>query len=1123
MSDRHALRLAAIATALAVLGPSSPATPQTGRGTPATPAYDESVLQALQYRLVGPFRGGRSTAVTGVPGQPRTFYMGTTGGGVWKTTDGGVTWRNVSDKLREEKPQPPAVVMGEVTPDTAVGELLPATEQPPAATTGELRPRGGDAFGTASVGAIAVAPSDPNVVYVGMGSSCIRGNVSPGDGVYKSTDGGETWRHLGLARTQQIARVVVHPDHPQLVYVAALGHAFGPNPERGVYRSADGGRTWRKVLFVSDRAGAVDLVIDPGNPRVLYAATWEAERKPWAMNSGGPGSGIFKSTDGGDTWRKLSEGLPEGTLGRIGLAVSPAQPSRVWALVEHQDKGGLYRSDDGGRRFRLVGTDRNLITRAWYYTHVYADPKDANTVYVLNVAFWRSDDGGRSFIPIRTPHGDNHDLWISPDDPQVMIEANDGGANVTYNGGRTWSTQANQPTAEMYRVTVDDQFPYWLYGGQQDNSTVAIPSRTADSRIERQHWYVPGGCESGHVAVDPQDPNVTWAGCYGGYLGRYDRRIGHEQDVTPWPQMAVGQAPRDLRYRFQWNAPIRVSPHDPDVLYHASNHVHRSRDEGMSWETISPDLTRDDPAKQDYSGGSISWDNTGVEVYGTVFALEESPHTPGELWAGSDDGLVHVSRDNGASWTNVTPRAMPEWATVNAIELSRHASGRVFLAVHRYRLDDFRPYLFRSDDGGRSWTLLTDGSNGIPVDHFVRVVREDPERKGLLYAGTEFGLYVSLDDGRRWQPLQLNLPVAPVTDLAVKRGDLVVATHGRSYWILDDLTALHQLTAEVAAAGRHLFRPRDVYRFLGRGGGGGGSREATGENPPAGAVIRYLLPEDLSAAGAREVKLEILDSEGNVLRTLSSQQEEPAAPSAFARYFPELVQPRKLDARKGMNRYVWNLRLADAYVVEDATLWGSASGPEVVPGSYQARLTLAAAKEGEEPFVQTQGFAVLADPRRPVSPAAEAERYRLARAAWEALTRTHRAVQRIRDVRAQVDGLTKRLGDAGMGEGVAEAAKGLHEKLAAIADRLHQSRSKASQDILNFPPQLDNQLLYVQSAIEDAETGPTAAAVERFEELRRQLDTELQALEGVLATDLAAFNALVAERQPPAVIVPKLQ
>jgi photosystem II stability/assembly factor-like uncharacterized protein len=1058
-------------------------------------------FQAMQFRLVGPFRGGRATAVAGVIQDPRTFYMGTTGGGVWKTTDSGLTWRNVTDKVRDDKPQPPARPMGEGIP----GNTAPAP--PP----GEARIRPGDQLGSASVGAVAVAASDPNVVYVGMGSACIRGNVSPGDGVYKSTDAGATWRHAGLADAGQIARIRVHPTNPDLVYAAVLGHAFGPNKTRGVFRSKDGGKSWEDVLYVSDKAGAVDLAMDPTNPRILYAATWDALRQPWTFVSGGPGSGLWKSGDGGDTWRPLSEGLPEGAKGRMAVAVSPAQPNRVFALVEHAEKGGLYRSDDGGKTFRQVSSDRNLITRAWYYTHLYADPKDASTVYVLNVAFWRSDDGGKSFVPLRTPHGDNHDLWIHPEHPEVMIESNDGGANVTTNAGRTWTSQENQPTAEMYRATVDDQFPYWIYGGQQDNTAVAIPSQAPGGGIGREDWYVPGGCESATVAVDPRDPNVTYSGCYGGSIGRYDRRTGADREVMVWPQMAVGQKPADLKYRFQWNAPIRVSPHDPSVLYSTSNHVHRSRDEGQSWEEASPDLTRNDPTRQDYSGGPITRDNTGTEVYGTIFAFEESPQTKGELWAGSDDGRVHVSRDDGKTWTNVTPPSLPDWGTVNMIELSAHQPGRVFLAVHRYRLDDFRPFVFRTNNGGVTWELLTDGKNGIPAGHFVRVVREDPKRRGLLYAGTEFGLYVSFDDGRRWQPLQLNLPVTPVTDLRVKGDELVVATQGRSYWILDDLSPLRQMTPQLASARAHLFTPRAAVDAE---GAGGFPSPGQGQNPPRGAILYYLLGEDLTEKGKTEVKLEILDGSGEVLRTLSSQKEEYQAPNIFRQLFPELFEPRKLPAKKGGNRFVWDFRLGDARLVDKAVMWGSTSGPEVAPGAYQARLTV-----GQ--WTSTVPFEVRPDPRSKASPQDRDAAFRLARDAWREVNRTHAAVKKIQSARQQVDDLVSRLEAAGRGEGVADAAKPVKEKLTAIEETLWQPKNQASQDVLNFPPQLDGQLLYLENVVESARGRPTAQTQARFAELKAQLDGHLAELDRVLATELAAFNKVVEGKSAPPVLVPR--
>jgi len=1067
-------------------------------------AESDDLFNSLSYRLVGPFRGGRVTAVAGVPGDPMTYYMGGTGGGVWKTMDAGKTWHNVSDAVRVLEPTPIPEIMGEVDPALAEVGLLrePIGGLPTAGVQWERRP--GDAFGSASIGAITVAPSDPNVVYVGTGSACPRGNVSPGDGIYKSTDAGDTWRHIGLPEAGQIGRIIVHPTDPDIVYAAVLGHIFGPNPERGVYRSTNGGLTWDKVLYISDEAGVVDLAVNPSNPRVLYAAVWEAKRTPWTMVSGGPGSGVYKTTDGGNTWVELTEGLPEGVKGRIAVAVSPASPNRVWVLVEH-DEGGLFRSDNGGKEFRLVTSNRELRQRAWYYTHLDADPKDPNTVYVSNVMFWRSVDGGTTFRPIRTPHGDNHALWINPEDPSNLIQGNDGGANISFNGGRTWSTQENQPTSEIYRVTVDDQQPYWLYGGQQDNSAVAIPSR-ARGGIEWRDWYAPAGCETATVAVDPRNPKITYGGCYGGSIGRYDHDLQYEQEVMAWPQMAVGQQPLDLRYRFQWNAPIRISPHDPSVLYHCANVVLRSTDDGKSWQEASPDLTRNDPSKQGYAGEPITRDNTGVEVYGTIFAFEESPDQAGLLWAGSDDGLVHISDDNGGTWRNITPTGMPEWGTVNAIELSAHDPGRAFIAVQRYREDDFSPYIFRTDDFGASWTRLTDGTNGIPADHFVRVVREDPDRKGLLYAGTEFGIYASFDDGTSWLSLQLNLPVTPITDLAVKRGDLVVATQGRSFWILDDLTVLHQMDAEAANADHFLFTPRTVVRWVDQSGGGG--RGAVGENPPFGAVIHYKLPAGLDEEDAEEVKLEILDAGGEALRTLSSTTPERRAPSPWRRFFPELAEPPLLDARVGANRYVWNLTLADAGLVDDAVLWGWPGGPTVPPGAYQARLTV-----GE--WSDTATFEVVQDPRIEVSQDEMDAQYALAKAVWQELTRSHEAIEKIREVRGQAKTLAERVDD----EAVTEKADAIAEALTVIEEKLHQTKSESSQDILNFPPQIDNQLLYLQGVIESTLGAPAASSQKRFDELRTELEGYVAELDAILAEQLPELERLVEETGAPRIIL----
>ncbi len=1060
MGDRSRRRFAASLLVLAAMA-SAAAGSRAEEGP--KPAYDPKLYQALEYRNIGPYRGGRVTAVSGVAGDDDTYYMGSTGGGVWKTTDGGVTWRNVSD----------------------------------------------EAFKSASVGAIAVAGSDTNVVYAGMGSACVRGNTSPGDGVYRSTDAGRSWKHAGLGDAGQIGRIRVHPTDPDRAYAAVVGHAFGPSEQRGVFRTTDGGKSWDRVLHVSEEVGAVDLAMSPHNPRILFAATWRVVRKPWTMISGGAGSGLHRSTDGGDTWEELTEGLPEGTKGRIGVSVSGADPDRVYALVEAEE-GGLFRSDDGGKSFRLINSDRNLRQRAWYYTHVYADTRDANTVYVLNVGLWRSDDGGKSLSFLRAPHGDHHDLWINPDDPRILNNGNDGGANISYNGGRSWSPQDNQPTAEMYRVAVDDGFPYRVYGCQQDNSCVSLPSRTASSGIARQDWHVIGGCESGHVAVDPRNTDITYSGCYGGTISRHDNGTDQDREIMAYPQLAVGQAPRDLKYRFQWNAPIRVSPHDPDVLYHASQYVHRTADEGQTWELISPDLTRNDREKQDFAGEPITRDNTGVEVYGTIFALEESAAERGALWAGSDDGRVHLSRDGGATWKEKTPKKMPEWGQVNMIELSPHDPGRAFIAVTRYKLDDFTPIIFRTDDHGETWTLLTSGGNGIPEGHFVRVVREDPVRRGLLYAGTEFGLYVSFDDGKRWQTLQLKLPVTPVTDLAIKRDDLVVATQGRSFWILDDLTPLRAMSPEIAEAPMHLFRPRDTVRFGGESPFGPGSSQ--GKNPPAGVMIHYTL--DAEPAEDQELVLEILDPNGEVLRKMSSREEERRAPNAFARYLPPgFGGDRKLPANEGMNRYVWNLRLPDAELVDDAVLWGAARGPRVPPGRYQVRLTL-----GET--IQSQEFEVTADPRLEVTRRDLERQFDLSKSIWKSLTESHALLEKIRDVEKQVDDLTRRLEKAGKGDGLEDAAKALKEKLRSIEEAIHQTKAEVGQDVLNFTPRLDNQLLALMGVVESADTRPTDGSVQRFGELRSELEGHLDEMARVITGELTAFNDLVRDKRVPPVIIP---
>ncbi len=740
-----------------------------GRQEQIQPKFDKEMLEGLEYRSIGPYRGGRSAAVTGVPGHPATFYFGGTGGGVWRTEDGGSNWENISDGF----------------------------------------------FG-GSIGAVAVSEWDSNVIYVGGGEKTVRGNVSHGYGMWKTNDRGKTWKHVGLKDSRHIPRIRIHPKNPDLVYAAVMGHLFGPNEERGVFRSKDGGETWEKILFVNNEVGAVDLVMDPNNARIMFASFWRVKRTPYSLESGGEGSGLWKTTDGGDTWKEITgnKGLPKGTTGIIGVTVSPVDSNRVWAIIENEN-GGVFRSDDGGENWTKINSERKLRQRAWYYSRIYADTKDVNVVYVLNVRFWRSKDGGKTYESIRTPHGDHHDLWIDPNEPQRMVIGDDGGAQVTFNGGKTWSTYHNQPTAQFYRVTTDNHFPYRIYAAQQDNSAIRILHRSGGFAITEDHWESTAGGESGHLAPNPENPEVVYGGSYGGFLSRVDHETGENRLVDVWPDNPMGHGAEDSKWRFQWNFPIFFSPHDANVLYAAGNALFKSSNEGQSWEAISSDLTRNDPATLGPSGGPITKDNTGVEYYGTIFAAAESPYEKGLLWAGSDDGLLHVSKDGGQNWANVTPPGMPEWMQINSIDVDPHHKGGLYVAGTRYKSDDFHPYLYKTEDYGVTWKKIV---NGIPDDHFTRVIRADPNREDLLYAGTESGMYISFDDGNLWQPFQLNLPIVPITDLTIKDNDLIVATQGRSLWILDDITPLHQMD-ENKVKGAHLFEPRVSYRMSGGGRG----------------------------------------------------------------------------------------------------------------------------------------------------------------------------------------------------------------------------------------------------------------------------------------------------------------
>lgn len=1062
----------------------------------AAAVIDSAMLHSLQWRLIGPFRGGRVVAVAGDPVHTQVFYFGSTGGGIWKTTDGGIIWGNVSDGF----------------------------------------------FKRASVGAIAVSTSDPNVIYAGMGETTIRGNVSHGDGVYKSTDGGKTWTHLGLADTRNIAKVRIHPQNPDLVYVAALGHAHGPNPERGVYRSRDGGKTWEQILFRSDKAGAIDLAMDPNNPRILYAAIWEAQRKPYTLISGGEDCGIFKSTDGGDSWTEITRkpGLPAGVLGKIGLAVSPAKEDRVWAIIDAED-GALFRSNDGGENWERLSEDRNLWARPWYYQHIYADPKDPETIWALNVQCWKSVDGGRTFFEVQVPHGDNHDLWIDPHDPQRMIEGNDGGACVSFNGGASWSSIYNQPTAEMYHVTTDNQVPYRVYGAQQDNSTITVPSRSALAGITQSDIYDVGGGESGYIAVRPDDTNIVYAGNYLGYLTRYDHRSRQERNIAVWPELASGWGAKDQKYRFQWTFPILLSPHDPNVLYVTGNHVFRSTDEGNSWQIISPDLTRNDVTKMEASGGPPTRDNTGAECYCTIFAFAESPLKRGLFWAGSDDGLLHISQDGGETWRNITPPDLPEWALVSIIEPSPHDPATAYVAANRYKLDDFHPYLYKTNDYGATWTKIT---TGIAENDFTRAIREDPVRRGLLYAGTETGVHVSFDDGEHWQSLRLNLPAVPIHDLVIKDTDLVAATHGRSFWILDDITPLRYISEQVQDAPVYLFKPRPAVRFITSWGYSRASapgifyrntgdimitarRELkpggetvdrnlnAGENPPDGVLVYYFLKQKPEG----EVKLTFLDAQGEQIKSFTSEQAQSQSPKAedAPPEAPDEEEDReKKDPRvpkeAGMNRFLWNARYpdpkkVDGYVASEAVM----AGPVTAPGTYHVQLAVA-------DQTLTEAFEVQKDPRVPATQEDLDSQFKLLLKVRDKLSETHDAINTLRNIRQQVEDWEKRTRERKDHEAVSSAARSLKEKLSPIEDELTQSRAKTRQDTMNFPAKLNGKLAWLAGVVASAQAAPTRQQYELYADLAGRIDVQIQRLQEIIDTDVAAFNGLMRESEMPAVI-----
>ena len=1007
---------------------------------------DTSFINGLNYRGIGPYRGGRSCAVVGVPSNPNLFYFGATGGGVWKSENAGTTWKNISDKF----------------------------------------------FGGA-IGAIAISTWDPNVIYVGTGEETVRGNVSSGNGMWRSEDAGKTWKHIGLEDSRHITRIAIDPKNPDLVYASCLGHLYGPNSMRGIFRSKDGGKNWEKVLFVNNEVGAIDLNMDPTNSRILFATMWKVKRTPYSLESGGEGSGLWKSIDGGTTWKNISsnKGLPKGTLGIIGVSVSKADSRRVYAIFEAEE-GGVYRSDDGGESWIKINEDRNLRQRAWYYNRIYADPKDKDKVYVLNVGFWRSKDGGKSFEGIGTPHGDHHDLWINPENPDAMIVGDDGGAQVTVDGAKSWSSMDNQPTAQFYRVTTDNYFPYRIYGAQQDNSTVRIFHRTEGGSIGERDWETTAGFESGWLAVDPKDNDIVYGGNYAGLIGMINHRTKENRTVNVWPDSPIGHGAKDWKYRFQWNFPLLFSKHDPNTLYAGGNVLFKTTNAGQTWQAVSGDLTRNDTTKLGSSGGPITKDNTGVEYYCTIFSLAENPLKSGIIWTGSDDGLIYVTTNGGKDWKNVTPPAnlLPEWAQVNSIEANPFVEGGLYVAATRYKSDDYKPYLLKTTDFGKTWKKIV---NGIDEKHFTRVVRADTKRQGLLFAGTEEGMYISFNDGENWQTYQQNLPIVPITDLTIKNEDLIAATQGRSFWMIDDISPLRQINSDVMKKNFWFYQPRETYRI---GGGGRGDGTTSGVNLQSGVILNYFFKE---MPDSSTTELKILDSNGNEIKSYKPKAKERNA---------------RLPIKKGLNRFIWNMRYTDAERFDGMILWGSSglTGPLAVPGEYKALL-----KYGKDSL--TVPFVILKDPRSSSTIEDHKSQFDFLISVRDKLSETHKAIKQIRNIRKQIKDVGVRIKDQKNIEEAKKTSDDINKKLTAIEETLYQTKNKSPQDPLNYPIRLSDKLASLSGSAASGDYKPTDQAVELKKELFSKIDTELLKLKEVIDNEIPKFNKLVYEANVPAVVI----
>ncbi|MFC2121861.1 WD40/YVTN/BNR-like repeat-containing protein [Bacteroidota bacterium] len=1008
-------------------------------------SYNENLYDAIKWRSIGPFRGGRSAAVTGVAGKPDLYYFGSTGGGVWRSEDSGGSWGNISDGY----------------------------------------------FG-GSIGAVSVSESDNNVIYVGGGEKTVRGNVSYGYGLWKSVDAGKTWKESGLKESKHISRIRIHPANPDIIYVAVMGDLYKDSKQRGVYKSINGGKNWKQVLFTNEIAGAVDLVFDPANPRILYASTWKIRRTPYSLSSGGEGSGLWKSTDEGESWEKISSnnGFPEGPLGIIGVTVSPANPERVWAIVEAKN-GGVFRSDNGGSSWLKLNDNRSLRQRAWYYSRIYAHTKDQDIVYVLNVNYHKSTDGGKTFKSYNAPHGDHHDLWIAPENPERMIIGDDGGAQISKNGGESWSPYNNQPTAQFYRVVTDNHFPYRIYGAQQDNSTVRILHRTDGGSIGENDWESTAGGESAHIAIDPLDNDIVFGGSYGGYLTWKDHKNKQSRSINVWPDNPMGHGAEGMKYRFQWNFPIFYSPHNPKKLYAASNHLHVSYDAGDSWKIISPDLTRNDAKKLVSSGGPITKDNTGVEYYCTIFAAVESAYEENLIWTGSDDGLIHISQDSGENWKNVTPEEMPEWMMINCIDPDPFTPGGAYIAGTLYKSGNYEPYLYKTKDYGKSWTKITEG---IDPAHFTRVIRADPDRKGLLYAGTENGMYISFDDGNSWKTFQLNLPIVPITDLTIKNKNLIAATQGRSFWMIDDLSPLHQLNDEIKNSDFHLYKPIDAWRI----GSVSGSRlpRGAGQNHPGGVMIYFYLEEEPDSTST--ISLEFMEKDGDLINKYTSNSSEKG---------------QKLEIKKGMNLFVWNMIYPDAEGFEGMILWGGQlSGPKAKPGNYTVKLSV------EDKFLQ-QTFNIMADPRSSAIQEDYNNQFDFLISIRDKLTESHKVIKEIRSIRKQLESWKSKISEKEDMDKLVKLMDNTINESGSIEKALYQTKNKSRQDPLNYPIKLTNKLAHLASLSSNGNNSPTHQAYNFKKEVCSKIDEQLKLWNNIKNNLLPEINKQIRENNIDAVII----